>query len=218
MRIIGYRGFEWMKSGLLLAALGMSLQACTTTSNTPAGQKGASPEAFNHAMAEGNAAVQASDLVKAHAAFDQAAKADPASKQPWLRKAQIALDASDFGLAIQASQEVTQRDGADVTAKSIVAVAGLRAASQALRSLRQNNAVNGSTRGEAETLARTIREALGEETLVPVAPARPPRPVVRAAPPHSPASPSGGAATGRPAPGPGAASGSASDPFSNLPK
>ncbi len=176
-------------------------------------------QAFSQGMADGNAAATAGDLGKAHVAFDRAAKADPASKAPWLRKAQIALDANDYGLAIQSAQEANQRDAADVTAKSITAVAGLRASSQALRSLRRDNAVSGSTRGEAETLARTIREALGEDVLVPPvagAASAPksattsPRPAAR---PRIPATVGPAPAPARPA---SAAAGRGSDPFGTL--
>ena len=163
--LIGGRG--WARAGLVLIGMCAVLQGCANLGKTPVESSATAAETFNQALAEGNAAVLAGDLTKAHAQFDRAARADPASKQPWLRKAQIALDASDYGLAIQSSQEVNQRDSTDVTAKSITTVAGLRAASQALRALRQDNAVSGSTRGEAEALARTIREALGEEVLVP---------------------------------------------------
>jgi tetratricopeptide (TPR) repeat protein len=211
----GFRG--WALGVLSAAAL---LQGCANlNTKTPAEDKAAMAQAFSQGMADGNAATTAGDLAKAHAAFDKAAKADPASKAPWLRKAQVALDANDYGLAIQSAQEANQRDAADVTAKSITAVAGLRASSQALRSLRQDNAVSGSTRGEAETLARTIREALGEDVLVPpvagaasapkssTAGARP------AARPRSPAAAGTPPAPARPA---SAAAGRGSDPFGTL--
>ena len=202
-----------------------ALQGCANLGKTPAESNAAATETFSQALAEGNAAVLAGDLTKAHAQFDRAAKADPANKQPWLRKAQIALDASDYGLAIQSSQEVNQRDSTDVTAKSITTVAGLRAASQALRSLRQENAVSGSTRGEAEALARTIREALGEEVLVPrpsavadapskaAAAPKPavPKPAARVAAPRA-----AGAASAAPARPASAAAGRGSDPFGTL--
>lgn len=198
------------------------LQGCANlNTKTPAEEKAAMTQAFSQGMADGNAAAVAGDLGKAHVAFDRAAKADPASKAPWLRKAQIALDANDYGLAIQSAQEANQRDAADVTAKSITAVAGLRASSQALRSLRQDNAVSGSTRGEAETLARTIREALGEDVLVPPvagAASTPksastsPRPAARPRPPAAAATTTA-PTPARPA---SAAGGRGNDPFGTL--
>ena len=197
-------GFRGWALGVISAAV--LLQGCANfNTKTPAEDKAAMAQAFSQGMADGNAATTAGDLAKAHAAFDRAAKADPASKAPWLRKAQIALDANDYGLAIQSAQEANQRDATDVTAKSITAVAGLRASSQALRSLRQDNAVSGSTRGEAETLARTIREALGEDVLVP--------PVAGAASaPKSATTGTRPAARPRAAPPAGATSGTAAAP------
>ncbi|MDE2401386.1 MAG: hypothetical protein KGL90_06945 [Burkholderiales bacterium] len=104
---------------------------------------------------------------EAIAALDVAVKVDPASKQPWLRKAQIYFDARQYGQAITAAQEVLQRDTTDLTAKSILAVSGLRVSAQALEQLRTANEVNGSARTEAESVAKLIREALGEPILVP---------------------------------------------------
>ncbi|RZL00433.1 MAG: hypothetical protein EOP36_15640 [Rubrivivax sp.] len=99
--------------------------------------------------------------------LDTAIKVDPASKTPWLRKAQIHFDARQYGQAITAAQETLQRDTTDLTAKSILAVSGLRVSAQALEQLRKANEVNGSTRTEAESVAKLIREALGEPILVP---------------------------------------------------
>ncbi|RZI81312.1 MAG: hypothetical protein EOP38_19695 [Rubrivivax sp.] len=116
------------------------------------------------------AADQAQKLGKteeALAQLDTASKVDPASKQPWLRKAQIHFDARQYGPAITAAQETLQRDTTDLTAKSILAVSGLRVSALALEQLRKANEVNGSARTEAESVAKLIREALGEPILVP---------------------------------------------------
>jgi tetratricopeptide (TPR) repeat protein len=99
--------------------------------------------------------------------LDAAVKLDPASKAPWLKKAQIHFEAQQYGLAITNAQEVLQRDVNDLTAKSILAVSGLRVSAVALEQLRKANEVTGSTREEAEGVAKLIREALGEPVLVP---------------------------------------------------
>lgn len=113
---------------------------------------------------------------KAHAqgktdqAFDEleaAADLDPASKLPWLRKAQIHFDARMYGPAITEAQEVLQRDNTDLTAQSILAVSGLRVSADALDQLRKVDEVKGSTRSEAESVAKIIRDALGEPILLP---------------------------------------------------
>lgn len=99
--------------------------------------------------------------------LDAAIKVDPASKAPWLKKAQIHFDARAYGHAITQAQEVLQRDVDDLTAKSILAVSGLRVSASALEQLRKVNEVSGSARSEAESVAKLIREALGEPILVP---------------------------------------------------
>ena len=113
---------------------------------------------------------------KAHAqgktdqAFDEleaAADLDPASKLPWLRKSQIHFDARMYGQAITEAQEVLQRDNTDLTAQSILAVSGLRVSADALDQLRKVDEVKGSTRSEAESVAKIIRDALGEPILLP---------------------------------------------------
>ena len=116
---------------------------------------------------QATAAQERGDIAKALSLLDEAARAHPGSKQPWLRSAQVHFDAMNYGAAIMAAQEVLQRDTSDITARSILAVSGLRVSAAALAHLRQANSVSGSTRSEAEGLARTIRDALGEPVLVP---------------------------------------------------
>lgn len=116
------------------------------------------------------AADKAQSQGKTDQAFDEldaASDLDPASKLPWLRKAQIHFDARLYGQAITEAQEVLQRDNTDVTAKSILAVSGLRVSADALDQLRKVDEVKGSTRSEAESVAKIIREALGEPILLP---------------------------------------------------
>lgn len=122
---------------------------------------------LQQALDQAAAAQERGDITKALSLLDEAARAHPGSKQPWLRSAQVHFDAMNYGAAIVAAQEVLQRDTSDITARSILAVSGLRVSAAALAHLRQANSVPGSTRTEAEGLARTIRDALGEPVLVP---------------------------------------------------
>jgi len=122
-------------------------------------------------MASAEEAHRKGGVVEAMGFYEKAAKADPAKKQPWARIAQAQFDARNYGSAITAAQEVLQRDTTDVTAKSIMAVSGLRVSANALEQLRAANALGGSTREEAQTLARIMRDALGESIL--------PQPVVQ---------------------------------------
>jgi hypothetical protein len=97
-----------------------------------------------------------------------AAKNYPTSKEPWLKLAEDYFEAGNYGQAILAAQEVVQRDPADSLAAGVLAVSGLRVSAAALSTLReQQTTLNGGTRTEAEGLAHTLRELLGEPVLVP---------------------------------------------------
>ncbi|MBH9578876.1 hypothetical protein [Inhella proteolytica] len=105
---------------------------------------------------------------RAREAWRDAAKAYPTSKEPWQKLAEDHFAAADYGYAVLAAQEVSQRDPADRTAHSILAVAGLRVAAMALGALRgQQSGMPADTRSEAEGLTKLLRETLGEQVLVP---------------------------------------------------
>lgn len=104
---------------------------------------------------------------KAVAVLEQAARENPGHKEPWLRIAQIQFEASQYPLAMQAAQEALARDPLNQEAKSMLIVAGLRVSARAMAELRSENALSGTTRNEAEKLAKSLRETLGEPVLVP---------------------------------------------------
>lgn len=143
-------------SGLLF------LGACA---GAPPPVKALMPPTYADLMASADEAHKKGGVVEAMGFYEKAAKADPSKKQPWSRIAQAQFDARNYGSAIAAAQEVLQRDTTDVTAKSIMAVSGLRVSANALEQLRLANALGGSTREEAQTLARIMRDALGESIL-----------------------------------------------------
>ena len=160
------RAVSRMATIVLLAAL----TACSTApKRDPEAEKLAVQEKVVENLAAADKAHKAGQVDQAFEQIDKAIKLDPASKQPWLKRAQIHFDARQYGFAISDAEEVLQRDVNDVTAKSILAVSGLRVSAQALEQLRKVNEVNGSTRSEAESVARIIREALGEPILIPTA-------------------------------------------------
>lgn len=142
--------------------------------------------------------------------YRQAARQYPTAKEPWSRLAESYFDATDYGNAILAAQEVLQRDGSDATAASVLAVSGLRVSTQALSALRtQNSKLPVDTRSQAEGLTKTLRELLGESVLVPpVADAAPATPAATPAaqpqrrPPARPATTAGTAAAPTPAAAP----------------
>lgn len=173
----------------VLASVLLVLGAC---SSAPKPVKVLQPPTYAELMASAEDAHRKGGVVEAMGFYEKAAKADPSKKQPWARIAQAQFDARNYGSAIAAAQEVLQRDTTDITAKSIMAVSGLRVSANALEQLRLANApMGGSTRDEAQTLARIMRDALGESILpppVPPAPVEKPvvRPPVRRAVPATP--------------------------------
>jgi tetratricopeptide (TPR) repeat protein len=152
-----------------MASLLCTLMACSTAPKQvdAAAASAATAEKLTERLDAAEKAQKLGKTEEALTELDTAIKVDPASKAPWLRKAQIYFDARQYGQAITAAQETLQRDTTDLTAKSILAVSGLRVSAQALEQLRKANEVNGSTRTEAESVAKLIREALGEPILVP---------------------------------------------------
>jgi len=96
-------------------------------------------------------------------------KKNPDRKEPWARQAKIYFDAGNYSQAIVAAEEVLQRDTTDRAAKSIRAVAGLRVSAQSLTDLKNDIELKGNARTDAASLAKVMRETLGEDVLVPPA-------------------------------------------------
>ena len=169
------------------------LTACNTTGNT----REAPP--FAELVDRAEAEVGAGRIESAVLAFNDAARADPLRKEPWVRMAQLHFDAGNYGRAIVAAEEVLQRDPVDPVADSVLTVAGLRVAEQSLQRLQGNGAIaSESARAEAGRLAATMRATLGAEILAGPEDAkpRPARrrsvPARRAAAPAAPATPAQG--------------------------
>jgi tetratricopeptide (TPR) repeat protein len=204
---------------------------CATQDNTAA----AVPETFNKNLAAADAVWKGGDNDRAIPLYQQLAKDDPTREEPWSRIAQIQFAQNHYGQAIVAAQEALQRDQTDRQAKSVLVVSGLRVATQSLGELRQDEGLTGDATADAQSLAKQLRDTLGEATLFPeeaaeeqqkaAAAAKKKRRVVHhvAAPVAASASvaASGVAAPAAPAsaasPAPAKASG-ASDPFSALRK
>lgn len=218
-------------SGVVLACGVMA--GCATQGNNVA----TTPEAFNKSLADADTVAKAGDQDRAIALYQQLAKTDPTREEPWSRIAQIQFTQGHYGQAIVAAQEALQRDQTDRQAKSVLAVAGLRVATQSLGELRQDASLAGDAKTDAQALAKELRDTLGEATLFP--PDDSDKPVVKkkryvkrvikkpettdaassspaattAAAPASPAAPAPAAPA---TPAKAAQSGGASDPFSAL--
>jgi tetratricopeptide (TPR) repeat protein len=204
------------------------MAGCATQGNNVA----TTPEAFNKQLADADTVAKGGDQDRAIALYQQLSKSDPTREEPWSRIAQIQFTQGHYGQAIVAAQEALQRDQTDRQAKSVLAVAGLRVATQSLGDLRQDASLAGDAKSDAQALAKQLRDTLGEATLFPPDPSD--KPVVKkkrvirhtakskavdtpdastsaapaAATPAAPAAPA--------APAKAAQSGGASDPFSAL--
>jgi tetratricopeptide (TPR) repeat protein len=218
-------------SGVVLAC-GV-IAGCASQSNNVA----TTPEAFNKSLADADTVAKAGDQDKAMMLYQQLAKSDPTREEPWSRMAQIQFTQGHYGQAIVDAQEALQRDQTDRQAKSVLAVSGLRVATQSLGELRQDASLAGDAKTDAQALAKELRDTLGEATLFP--PDDSDKPVVKkkyvrrvakkpdaasgsaattAAAPAAPATPalSAPAPAAPAAPARAAQSSGASDPFSAL--
>jgi tetratricopeptide (TPR) repeat protein len=139
------------------------IAGCASQGNNTA----TTPEAFNKQLADADAVAKGGDQDRAIALYQQLSKADPTREEPWSRIAQIEFQRAHYGQAIVAAQEALQRDQTDRGAKSVLAVAGLRVATQSLGELRQDSSLQGDARSDAQTLAQQLRDTLGEDTLFP---------------------------------------------------
>jgi len=190
---------------LLLAMLG----GCATTK----GVKGAAE--YGNLMSQAESSVTAGRVDAALISFNDAAKADPTRKEPWVRTAQLQFDKGNYAHAIIAAEEVLQRDPDDLVADGILTVGGFRIANTSLKRLQGRGALSSETaRREAETLADTLKATMGDEILAadePKQAEKPRAPRRRAAAPRTPAAPKAPAAPEAPsAPAPSA------DPFKNI--
>jgi hypothetical protein len=157
-----------------VSVLCVALAACSTAPKSAEdiqsekqAQQLALQEKVDAKLVAAEAAIKAGNAEQAMNHLDEAIKLDPSSKQPWVKKAQFHFEKRQYGVAITEAQEALQRDVKDNTARSILAVSGLRVSAEALEQLRKANEVTGSARSEAESVAKIIREALGESILVP---------------------------------------------------
>ncbi|MFM0732034.1 tetratricopeptide repeat protein [Paraburkholderia sediminicola] len=218
-------------SGVVLAC-GV-IAGCATQGNNTA----TTPEAFNKQLADADTVAKGGDQDRAISLYQQLSKSDPTREEPWSRIAQIQFTQGHYGQAIVAAQEALQRDQTDRQAKSVLAVAGLRVATQSLGELRQDASLAGDAKSDAQALAKQLRDTLGEATLFPPDPND--KPVVKkkriirhvakgkaaetpdattsaAAPAATPAAAPAAPAPAPAAPAKAAQSGGASDPFSAL--
>lgn len=198
------------RAAALLAVL--LLAGCATTTKKPVAPP---PPSFSQLMQQAEARYAAQDVDGAKALFAKAAAADPTRETPWYRLAQINFDQQNYGRAIVDAQEVLQRNASDTNAESILTIAGLRVAVDALGRLHDEVNLQGPAHAEAAKLAAKMRETLGQDVLVPPA-AKPVRRAVRrkAVRDEAAGEAAGGASAKKPS---ATAPASAGNPFQGLP-
>lgn len=118
-------------------------------------------------ITKANELAKAGKTTEAQDAYRSLAKNDPDWKEPWVKLAKAYFDEGKYSQAIVAAEEALQRDKGDRVAKSICVVAGLRVATESVKSLRNDVELKGNAKNDAANLARVMRETLGEDVLVP---------------------------------------------------
>jgi predicted Zn-dependent protease len=158
-----------MRKSFIAVLIGAAMLAGCATEAPSRGSDRASAQTLEKMLADADRAAAAGQHEKSHAALRAAAASYPAEKAPWLQMAQMRFDRGNYSDAIVQAQEALQRDPSDKQALSIIAVSGLRLSTRSLAELNQQSSLGGSVRSEAQELARTLRNTLGEDVLVPVA-------------------------------------------------
>jgi tetratricopeptide (TPR) repeat protein len=160
---------------LMLASVLVISGCASKPAQTPAPAPAPAVQSLQQYMQDAaRAAGEGNNKERARELYRTAARQYPASKEPWSKLAEDYFESANYGQAILAAQEVVQRDPQDGVATSVLAVSGLRVSAAALKSMRdQNSKLSGGTRSEAQALAKTLRDALGETELVPQAAAAP---------------------------------------------
>lgn len=167
----------------LMLGLTVVLGACSSTGARQAdaqtagvmadGQVPVNPELMRRlqeAQTRGQQALSAGkDVEIAIEPYRKLTKSYPQYKEPWLHIAQAHFDARNYGEAIVAAGEVQKRDANDQVALSIMAVSGLRTATESLSVLKDKggNLGKAMSRADADRIVRLLRGTTGERVLVP---------------------------------------------------
>jgi tetratricopeptide (TPR) repeat protein len=172
---------------------------------------------YDQLMQQADARYNAQDVDGAKALYSKAAATDPTRETPWYRLAQINFDQQNYGRAIVDAQEVLQRNPSDTNAESILTIAGLRVAVEALGRLHDETNQQGPAHVEAEKLAAKMRETLGQDVLVPPTAQPDHKPARRRVARHTEPSPAPAPQAPPPAKAPAASAPSGDNPFQALP-
>ena len=151
--------------GAALCAL-LALSACSSAPKKAPEEAAPKVQSLEEWMSQADKASKAGQRDKARELYRSAAKNYPTAKQPWQKLAEDYFNVADYGNAVLAGQETLQRDPQDSMAHSILAVSGLRITAGSLKALRRDASYPVGSRDEALAVTKSLREALGETTLV----------------------------------------------------
>jgi Tfp pilus assembly protein PilF len=172
---------------------------------------------YAQTMQQAQSRLDAHDVDGARVLYKNAANLDPTRSAPWYQLARINFGEQNYGRAIVDAQEVLRRNPYDTGAQSILTIAGLRVAIEALGRLHEETNLQGPAHVEAEKLAAKMRDVLGQDVLVPPQAPRHVRHRVRHAELHESAA-SGSVTAPVPAtPTPQASPPASANPFQALP-
>lgn len=124
------------------------------------------PPTLAELMAQADKASTGGQKEQALKLLKQAAEANPKETKPWLDSAQINFDGGKYGEAILDAQQGLARDPTSVKGHSIIAISGLRLATEAVDNLVKQNNLTGTTKTESQELAKLLRESVGETVII----------------------------------------------------
>jgi predicted Zn-dependent protease len=156
-----------LSSVLLISLVGCTSVATQGDGNSKPSANQQKDESVFKSIDKANELYLAKKPTEAEAELKRIAALFPNNKSPWLRMAQVSFEAGAYSDAINKAQEVLKRDPQDKVANSTIVVSGLRLAVKSLSDLRtQNNEVTPNLKNDAEELAKTLRESLGEASIL----------------------------------------------------
>lgn len=148
---------------LLVSLPLLGLTGCASHKTKPDNQG----PGYSETMQAAAARYEAHDFAGAKDLYQKAADLNPTRAEPWYQMARISFNDQNYGRAIIGAEEALKRDPSQTDAQSILTIAGLRVAIEALGRLHEDTKLEGPAHNEAEKLAGKMREVLGQDVLVP---------------------------------------------------
>ncbi len=145
----------------------LALTGCASHHTKPADDGPSRADGYTAIMQQAAARYDAHDYAQAKNLYQQAADINPTRAEPWYQMARISFNGQNYGRAIISAEEALKRDPSQTEAQSILTIAGLRVAIEALGRLHEDVELQGPAHAEAEKLADKMRDVLGQDVLVP---------------------------------------------------